>query len=175
MSADMSLGSVSRSRSSSISGLGQELDIAFDARAVVEYLTRELSDLDRSAAVKKGLQKAARIYIAKGRSNLASRLLYHGSKGRLMRSFRVAWKNRLNTAYAGFRRGAKADESNAGWHAHLVDMGSGPRYTKSGAYRGIMPANYFWSSARESERGKAYGAVVEGVKTKIREIQSRLL
>lgn len=39
-------------------------------------------------------------------------------------------------------------------HAHLVEFGTGPRYTSSGAYRGQMPANpFFRRSIDEAKSG----------------------
>ena len=46
-------------------------------------------------------------------------------------------------------------------HAHLVEFGTGPRYTASGAYRGQMPADPFFR--RSIDEAKS------GVKSRIRQ------
>ena len=46
-------------------------------------------------------------------------------------------------------------------HGHLIEFGTKPRYTKKGAYRGVMPANpFFWPglAAVRSEVGELIDA-----------------
>lgn len=146
-----------------------------EVQQVVEFLTRELSDIDQKKAVRRGLMRAARIFVARGKLNLHARLMGHGGVGNLMRSARSLWREASATAYAGFRKTERL-KSRSVWgnHAHLVDMGSGPRYTKSGAYRGIMPANYFWYDARYTEEAKAVDAIYDGVQQAINQMQAKL-
>lgn len=146
-----------------------------EVQQVIDFLTEELSNMERKKVVKRGLMGAARIFIAKGKLNLHNRLLGHGGVGNLMRSARALWRQANVTAYAGFINTERL-KSRAVWgnHAHLVDLGSGPRYTKSGAYRGEMPANYFWYDARVSEESKAVDAIYDGVQLAIAQMQAKL-
>lgn len=146
-----------------------------EVQQVVEFLTRELSNIDQKKAVQRGLMAAARIFVARGKLNLHARLMGHGGVGNLMRAARTLWRQASVTAYAGFRWTERI-KSRAVWgnHAHLVDLGSGPRYTESGAYRGIMPANYFWTDARISEESKAADAIYDGVQQAINQMQAKL-
>lgn len=146
-----------------------------EVQQVVEFLTKELSNIDQKKAVRRGLMSAARIFVARGKLNLHARLMGHGGVGNLMSAARTLWREASDTAYAGFRS-AERLKSRSKWgnHAHLVDMGSGPRYTKSGAYRGVMPANYFWTDARISEEEKAADAIYDGVQQAINQMQAKL-
>lgn len=161
------------------------MEIESDIQQVVAYLTRELNELERAQAVKRGLTDATKVFVARGRLNLAARLKPDTrGKGNLMRAFRTAFDRRSTTAYAGFRekRGrsrysytsAEAQSGAGAPHAHLVDLGSGPRFTKRDhIYRGIMPANYFWRDARISEEENAYDAIYRGVREVVSKIQAK--
>lgn len=67
-----------------------------------------------------------------------------------------------------------AGYTGRGHHAHLVDLGTRRRSTKSGKNRGIMPANYFWSDARQSEERSAMQEILHGIEMAIQRIQSRM-
>lgn len=160
------------------------MEIESDIQQVIAYLTRELSDLEKAQAVRRGLTDAAKVFVARGRLNLAARLKPNSrGKGVLMRSFRTAFERRNSTAYAGFREkkgrnrysytSAEAESGSGSPHAHLVDLGSGPRFTEQHIYRGMMPANYFWQDARISEEENAYDAIYRGVREVVEKIQTR--
>lgn len=51
--------------------------------------------------------------------------------------------------------GTKEIAAIKGQHGYIVEFGTKPRYTKTGAFRGIMPANPFMRRAWDSEKGKA--------------------
>lgn len=149
--------------------------VDFETQQLIDFLLAEASKLEQKKAVKKGLMNAARIFVARGKLNLQTRLLGHGGVGNLMRAFRTKWSQKNLTAYAGFfRKGDLGARAQFGNHAHLVDLGSGPRFTDSGAYRGVMPANYFWHDARFTEEKAAYEAIYDGVQEAIQRMQSRL-
>lgn len=131
----------------------------------IDYLTDQLDKFDRNEAIKAGLAAAAEVFRSRGRSNLRARLLYRGSNGDLLRSMTTRTATRRLVAFAGF--------SNIGPHAHLVDRGTVRRYTKSGANRGIMPGNLFWSDARKSEENRAFEAIREGVARAVERINNR--
>lgn len=133
----------------------------------LEGVARRLEQLPQilhSAPVRKGLRASARILVEVGRSRLRSRSKGY-QKGRLERSMRVRVKKRKSGALAGFVRG-----KGGGNHAHLVDRGTKARYTRKGHYRGVMPANYFWTSTKQSESRRAADAVIRG----LREATARL-
>lgn len=143
---------------------------------LVDYLTRnKLPDLPYAPEVKRAQLAAAQLYVRAGQRNLSRLLLGHGSSGRLEDSFATDYRSSSIAAYAGFRRNTKSRLwATAGNHAHLVDLGTKHRYTKSLASRGVMPANYFWTMARESERDKAADMVYHGIQEAIAQMQRKI-
>ena len=83
-----------------------------------------------------------------------------------MNSFTNRVKRNKLGALAGFDR-------PGGNHSHLVDRGTKRRYTKSGAYRGIMPGNRFWTDTEKTEEARALQAVYEGTQKAVQRINSR--
>lgn len=148
-------------------------------RQAAEYLISHLENFERKSVLRRGLTEAAKLFANRGRMNLASRIgrnIKHPSRstGELLRSITTAYrasrrKGRTGMAVAGFRY----ERGKAGYHAHLVDLGTGPRYTESGAYRGVMPANYFWWDAREDEERNAQEVMYEAIRSAVEEINAR--
>jgi hypothetical protein len=131
------------------------------------YLVRNLENFEKDKAIKSGLRSAVNIFRVKGRSNLRTRLLHRGKQtNHLMNSFTNRVKRNKLGALAGFDR-------PGGNHSHLVDRGTKRRYTKSGAYRGIMPGNRFWTDTEKTEEAKALQAVYEGTQKAVQRINSR--
>ena len=131
------------------------------------YLVRNLENFEKDKAIKSGLRSAVNIFRIKGRSNLRARLLHHGKQtNHLMNSFTNRVKRNKLGALAGFDR-------PGGNHSHLVDRGTKRRYTKSGAYRGIMPSNLFWTDTEKTEEARALQAVYEGTQKAVQRINSR--
>ena len=153
------------------------LRVDVDIQRAAEYLIRNLSRFEQNEALRPALTSAAKLFAARGRMNLASRIgvgIKHPSKskGTLLRSITHAYRptrkrGRSAMAVAGFGYG--------GNHAHLVDSGTQPRYTKKEPrrYRGIMPANWFWYDARVSEEGKATEILYDAIATAVERINSR--
>lgn len=136
-------------------------------RENIQYLVNNLEDIEKDKAIRSGLRSAVNVFRVKGRSNLRSRTLGHGKQtNHLMNSFTTRVKRNRLGALSGFDR-------PGGNHAHLVDSGTKIRKTKSGANRGIMPANRFWSDAKISEEGKALNAVYQGVRKAVQRINNR--
>lgn len=136
-------------------------------RENIQYLVDNLEDFEKDKAIKSGLRSAVNVFRVKGRANLRSRLLRHGKQtNHLMNSFTNRVKRNKLGALAGFDR-------PGGNHAHLVDEGTKVRTTKSGANRGIMPANRFWSDTKVSEEGKAMSALYQGVQKAVQRINNR--
>ena len=135
-------------------------------RQAAEYLVRSLDTFDRQKAIKEGMLRAARVFSRRGRSNLRSRLKETSKKGNLLRAFGVVYKRQYIMSLAGY--------TGRGRHAHLVDLGTRRRTTKSGKNRGVMPANYFWSDARRSEERPAMQEILRGIESAIQRIQSRM-
>lgn len=135
-------------------------------RQAAEYLVRSLDTFDRQKAIKEGMLRAARVFSRRGRSNLRSRLKGTSKKGNLLRAFGVVYKRQYIMSLAGY--------TGRGRHAHLVDLGTRRRTTKSGKNRGVMPANYFWSDARRSEERPAMQEILRGIESAIQRIQSRM-
>lgn len=149
------------------------IEVSTIDRESIRFLVNGLEDFEKDKSIRSGLRSAMNVFRAKGRSNLRSRLLYHGKHtGHLMNSFTTRVKRNKLGALSGFDR-------PGGNHAHLVDLGTSRRYTKGRgrykkrAYRGVMPANRFWSDAEQTERGKAIDALYEGVRKAVQRIIDR--
>lgn len=142
--------------------------VDLQTRQVVEYLTRSLDEFTKNEAIKSGLQDAARIFSRGGKSNLRGRLSNrpHKGVGNLMGAFGVIYRRQYVMSLAGY--------TGRGRHAHLVDRGTKKRTTKAGLNRGVMPANYFWTDARNSEEQTAMSALTQGIETAIMRINNRM-
>ncbi len=128
---------------------------------VVQEALRRISVLpraiDRDTALLSSMESAARLIQRAGRINLAQRLQWaDGTTGKLLHQFRVRRRRNQMAVAAGFNR-------PEGAHAHLVDLGTAPRYTKSGKYRGVMPANRFWTDAIDATQAKAQDVFLTAV------------
>ncbi len=118
-----------------------------------------LGRVTTSPYVREGLRQGAEHLRLSGRGRLTT-LLKGYQTGRLVRSMSAEMGKRGRMAsYAGFRRGR-----DGGNHAHLVDQGTVARYTRRGAYRGVMPANRFWTTTRMSERANVEEKVLRGLR-----------
>ena len=131
-------------------------------------LVDDLQEVDRNRAIKKGLLRGAQVFVRIGRNNLTQR--NHRKTGNLQKSFRVRVKKDKLGALAGFNMIHSRKESEGyGSHSWLVDMGTVRRYTTgkasvpAGQDRGIMPASYFWSDAKEQGGAEAIRAIEGGI------------
>ncbi len=57
-----------------------------------------------------------------------------------------------------------------GNHAHLVDRGTTDRYTKTGQYRGVMPANHFRDIAMIGQISRIAPILERGLERAVKEI-----
>lgn len=146
----------------------------FDENDVL-YLVRNLEGFEQNKAIKSGLMSALNVFKRKGQMNLRDRMLYHGKHTyALENSFLNHIKRNKLGGLTGFRRSTKwVQYENAGNHAHLVDLGTKPRYTKLGYYRGVMPANHFWTDAFASEKPKAVNLMIDAIKRNVERINAR--
>lgn len=146
----------------------------FDENDVL-YLVRNLEGFEQNKAIKSGLRSALNVFKRKGQMNLRDRMLYHGRHTyALENSFLNHIKRNKLGGLTGFRRSTKwVQYENAGNHAHLVDLGTKPRYTKLGYYRGVMPANHFWTDAFSSEKPKAINLMMDAIKRNVERINAR--
>lgn len=146
----------------------------FDENDVL-YLVRNLEGFEQNKAIKSGLRSALNVFKRKGQMNLRDRMLYHGRHTyALENSFLNHIKRNKLGGLVGFRRSTKwVQYENAGNHAHLVDLGTKPRYTKLGYYRGVMPANHFWTDAFSSEKPKAINLMMDAIKRNVERINAR--
>ena len=146
----------------------------FDENDVL-YLVRNLEGFEQNKAIKSGLRSAMNVFKRKGQMNLRDRMLYHGKHTyALENSFLNHIKRNKLGGLTGFRRSTKwVQYENAGNHAHLVDLGTKPRYTKLGYYRGVMPANHFWTDAFSSEKPKAINLMMDAIKRNVERINAR--
>lgn len=135
-----------------------------DYRRVMNTLS-DLSRIERDAVIAKGIQEGLKIVVQEGKQNLAQ----SGTKvrtGNLKGSFKVLTKKSDLKGYAGFSR-------PKGSHAHLIDRGTAVRYTKSGAKRGQVHGNYFWTKAVEGKSGKAQQEMYDSIEKSINTILNR--
>ena len=146
----------------------------FDENDVL-YLVRNLEGFEQNKAIKSGLRSAMNVFKRKGQMNLRDRMLYHGRHTyALENSFLNHIKRNKLGGLTGFRRSTKwIQYEYAGNHAHLVDLGTKPRYTKLGYYRGVMPANHFWTDAFSSEKPKAINLMMDAIKRNVERINAR--
>lgn len=146
----------------------------FDENDVL-YLVRNLEGFEQNKAIKSGLRSAMNVFKRKGQMNLRDRMLYHGKHTyALENSFLNHIKRNKLGGLTGFRRSTKwVQYEYAGNHAHLVDLGTKPRYTKLGYYRGVMPANHFWTDAFASEEPKAVNLMMDAIKRNVERINAR--
>lgn len=135
-----------------------------DYRRVMNMLTG-LSNFEKEATIAKGIQEGLKIVVQEGKQNLAA----SGTKvrtGNLKGSFKVLTKKSDLKGYAGFTR-------PKGSHAHLIDRGTAVRYTKSGARRGQVHGNYFWTKAVEGKSGRAEQEMYDSIEKTITMILNR--
>jgi hypothetical protein len=79
------------------------------------------------------------------------------------------WRITDGTGYIGFV-GAPSKEAP---HAHLLENGTGPRFTKTGAYRGSMPAFYILSTTIAASIEPAKQAFESEVRTGIQNFEGQ--
>lgn len=132
----------------------------------IDFLIRELTQFEKNKALKSGLNAAGQVFKVGGRQRLRQKLKgSKGSTGHLMNSFQVRVKRNKAGVLTGFNGGGR--------HSHLVDKGTKERFTKSGAKRGKMPANYFWSDTNNQDYPKAISRLFEGIEKAIQRINDK--
>lgn len=142
-----------------------------------------LEDIEKQAAIQRGLQEGLRIISNQGKANLKNRLstdawnvtmrnrMASKRGGSLQNSFSTQVKKKKGKGYAGF--------TEKGHHAHLVDRGTAKRWTKKGAPRGSVSkgspnsGSMFWTDAYNSEKDKAGQALMDTVYNCINQIIER--
>lgn len=145
-----------------------------DYRRVMNTLS-DLSRIERDAVIAKGIQEGLKIVVQEGKQNLKSSGIKlnnvytgkrAGKKTHLINSFKVLTKKSELKGYGGFSR-------PAGSAAHLIDRGTAVRYTKSGARRGQVNGNYFWTKAVEGKSGRAQQEMYDSIEKSINTILNR--
>ena len=125
----------------------------------------DLSKIEREAAIVKGIQEGLAVIVKQGKANLAA----SGTKvrtGNLSGSFKKLTKKSQLKGYAGFSR-------PKGSAAHLIDRGTKVRHTKSGANRGSVTGNLFWTRAVNETKDKAQQELMESIRKTIEYIINR--
>lgn len=134
----------------------------------INYLIQELEQFEKNKAIKSGLKAGGDVFKTGGRQRLKQRLKSSRGTNNLSNSFRTRVKRNEAGVLTGFMRG-----KNGGNHSHLVDRGTKKRQTKSGANRGIMPANHFWTDTENIDRPKAVNAIFAGVEKVVKQINNK--
>lgn len=146
------------------------IHIDLETRQAIEYVIKGLQTFEQNKAIREGLNSAVKIFKDLGRANLASRIMGHGEQtGDTLRSFATrasGSRRRSLTSAAGLRR-------PLGYRGHWHDRGTVARYTKAGAYRGIMPSSGFMEDARIEGERPALDAIFDGIQEAIARINSR--
>lgn len=147
------------------------IEVDVQTRQAVNYLVRELPLFQQNKAIKEGLNDAALIFESRGRVNYVNSDIGVKS-GETLRSLgiKVTIERKANGqayAAAGFRR-------PEGWKAHILDQGTKPRYTKTGAYRGyIIPYRFFERARIEGEK-PAMDAIIQGIQRAVARLNNRV-
>lgn len=137
---------------------------------ILKQKLKALSEIDRTAAVQKGLREGIKPILVQGKSNLASKNRVR--TGKLAHSFGTALKKKYSAIKAGFKR-------PAGAASHLVDRGTVKRWTKKGAYRGSVSkgnpqhGSLFWTSAVESRGQEALNILADAINREIIRLVNR--
>ena len=124
-----------------------------------------LSQLQREAAIAKAISEALDMIVRQGKANLAASDVKVRT-GNLKGSFKKLTKKSQLKGYAGFSR-------PKGAAAHLIDRGTKMRVTKSGANRGRVIGNYFWTRAVEETKEKAQRELMDSIQKTIETIINR--
>lgn len=145
--------------------------VDLQTRQAIEYITRELSQIEKDQAIRKGLSEAAKVFERFGRANLA--IAYKGKgTGAIFNTFstKVVYKRKNGespTSYAGLRW-------PEGYTAHWLDLGTKERVQKkTGKKVGRVKATYFFTNAREEGERPAMEALYDGVQRMVDRINSR--
>lgn len=132
----------------------------------------ELREVDQNRAIRAGLLRGAKVLHRVGRRNLRLRNDEH--TGNLIKSMRAKLVRRQLKSFAGFERSYRLHlEKGVGNHSHLVDRGTGPRFTKKGYSRGIMPASYFWTDTKSQSKVDVQREIGKGIETMVTRLKSK--
>lgn len=142
----------------------------------------QLSELEKQAVVSKGLEEGVKIFIKAGKSSfqatksknphnvrMAAKMAAKRGGG-LAKSFSTFHRKKRTSAYAGFKR------STGGGIAHMVDRGTGERYTSRGFYRGSVSAgspntgSRFWTNAVQNNGTRAINELMDSVEKSVKKI-----
>ena len=125
----------------------------------------DLSQMQREAAIAKGISEGLAVIVKQGKANLAASNTKVRT-GNLKGSFKKLTKKSQLKGYAGFSR-------PKGSAAHLIDRGTKVRHTKTGANRGAVTGNYFWTRAVNETKEKAQQELMESIRKTIENIINR--
>jgi len=143
-------------------------DIQVDVRA--EVLLKQLAILYNiidSKEVIAAERKAATLLKDQGYNRLIATLI--GNSDYLVNSFTYKLRNGTKSM-TGIRVGFKRPGGNV---AHLVDLGTEERYTKTGAYRGRIKGSHFWTDTKEQYAPKAMDIMLDAIDSAIKKINNR--
>ena len=141
--------------------------------AELQKILGYISDVDKRQAIVATLKRATRNIVSGGKSNLNSR--NKKKSGNLSKSFKTSSSKKRVVAYAGFSRTG----AHKGNHAHLVDRGTGKRWTKKGYYRGSVSksapnkGSNFWTDSVMAQGPKAMANLKETIFKELVKITNR--
>jgi hypothetical protein len=125
----------------------------------------DLSNLQREAIIAKAISEGLDVIVRQGKANLAASNTKVRT-GNLKGSFKKLTRKNQLKGYAGFSR-------PKGAVAHIIDRGTQMRSTKSGANRGKVTGNYFWTKAVESKKEEAQRELMNSIEKTIQTIINR--
>ena len=167
-----------------------EMTIALNEKdlARMNKILDSLTELERVAALQKGMSEAVQLFKRQGQSNLEATTLVHPHNVRMAEYMAKKHGGSLKNAFGTwtkkhFRGNGTREKTVAGYAgfykkkgggiAHMPDAGTKPRYTKQGWYRGTVrkgganSGSRFWHRAVETKGGEALYELFESVRKSI--------
>ncbi|MDL2230548.1 hypothetical protein LJB87_02000 [Alistipes sp. OttesenSCG-928-L06] len=143
-------------------------------RDAIDYLVRNLENIEKDKDVNGGLANAGGVLKSGGLRRLKQRMKSgsRGFTGNLLKSFTVRVKKRKPGVLVGFRQ-----KGQKGGHAHLVDRGTENRFykTKTGENKstGRVIGNFFWTDTASEDYPQAIDRLYEGIEKAVNRINNR--
>lgn len=136
---------------------------------------RVLRKTMRAAA--KPIVKQAKMNVPIGKTrnlkrSIGTRFRWYGGTGTQVAVIGPRIKYKREKGASGTRRLVRDSRGRrisvlAGQHGYIVEFGTGPRYTKKGAFRGIGPAQPFMRPAWDAKKKKAESAGVKKLREEV--------
>lgn len=141
-----------------------DIQVEYDAEELLRRL-EVLKDIIDKKEVVTAERSAAKLLMSRGYDRLVDTL--KGNSDYLVESFTY---NLRKGKFAGIRVGFRRPGGNV---AHLVDLGTKERQTKSGANRGKIQGSKFWTDTKARYVPEATEMIMTAIDDAIRKITTR--